>query len=203
MINIDQEMCKFYEGASVSKGMVAVEETFQDIAPAIRELAAATNAARKVIEENFRPYKEFCRTFQGSLSIGLSAKIKAAGYEPECMEDDDEFVRVITEIGNERNTLVKMKTLAKLNAAIATRIASWKSKEDKLAMRAPGDGATKEELIVIEKKLHAIKSTIVSLAKRGDTVTSLYYQAKARVEAEIKDIHNNFKPMYINGKESI
>ena len=58
------------------------------------------------------------------------------------------------------------------------------------------------EIKVIAKKLLAVRDTIAIMRQRGETVTTMFYEAKRAVEAEVAKINDNFTPIFTTRKEN-
>ena len=197
-----REMSRIYKEGSTGGAMESAIEAFRELPEAFNALKASINEANRAIKEHLKSYDEFSRTFGKSLGLGIAGVIRATGYAPHAFDDDAAFARAVTDIGREREPLAKLKACGKLCGEIAERVKDWESKEHKLQLRERGDGASDAEIKVIAKKLLAVRDTIAIMRQRGETVTTMFYEAKRAVEAEVSKISDNFTPIFTTGKEN-
>lgn len=200
---LNREMCDLYREGSSTEALLSASESFKELPDAFNNLRLAVNEASRAMKDHMATYEDFRRTFGKSLSLGLEGVVKATSVPVKGIEDDVTFIRALTEIGKERNLIARMKACAKVEAEIAARVKEWTSKETKLMMRERGDGSSEAEIKVVAKKLLMIRDTLDGLRQRGETVSTMYYEAKRAAEAEIAKINSVFAPMFTSKRAAV
>ena len=197
---LDRELSAAIGENSPIKALQGAVDSFRELPDAFESLRRAINEACRTVKEQLKSFEDFNKTFGTTMGVGVVERIKAAGYAPGQIEIDASFARMIERIGSNGNLLEKMKALCKLNTEIASCINGWQSKASKLKERNIDNGATEAEVRVAQKKLILLEDTIKLLRNKGETVSTMFYQAKRALEGEIESIDDSLNPIFTNAK---